>query len=92
MPTDLEATKEVFKVSDNEEIIIAESAESLRKLLIEMRKSQGKKVFFILVSDFPFSVLSEAGFVQGRDFLNGFEFLSEVHGFPFDSHRLIKVL
>ena len=92
MPENLQATKEVFAVRDDEEIILAENQESLRKLLVEMRTSQGKKVFFIMVTDFPFSVLTEAGFVKGRDFLNGFEFLSEEHGIPFDSHRLLKVM
>lgn len=92
MPENLEATKEVFAVRDDEEIILAENQDSLRKLLVEMKTSQGKKVFFIMVTDFPFSVLTEAGFVRGRDFLNGFEFLSEAHGFPLDSHRLLKAM
>ena len=92
MPENLEATKEVFAVRDDEEIILAENQNSLKKLLVEMKTLQGKKVFFIMVTDFPFSVLTDAGFVKGRDFLNGFEFLSEAHGFPFDSHGLIKAI
>ena len=92
MPENLEATREVFAVKDNEEIILAESSESLKKLLIEMKRSQGKKVFFIMVTDFPFGVLKEAGFVSSRDFLNGFEFLSEAQGIPLDSHRLLKAM
>lgn len=92
MPENLEATKEVFAVKDDEEIILIESADSLKKLLNEMRASQGKKVFFIMANDFPFNVLTEAGFVRGRDFLNGFEFLSEAQGVPLDSHRLLKAM
>ena len=92
MPENLEATKEVFMVRDDEEIILAENQESLKKLLVEMKTSRGKKVFFIMVTDFPFGVLKEAGFVKGRDFLNGFEFLSESHGFPCDSHRLLNAM
>lgn len=92
VPENLEATREVFAVKDNEEIILAESEESMRKLLGEMKTSRSKKVFFIMVTDFPFSILEEAGFVRGQDFLNGFEFLSEAHGFPLDSHRLLKAM
>ena len=92
MPENLEATKEVFALRDDEEIILAENQDSLKNLLVEMKTSQGKKVFFIMVTDFPFSVLTEAGFVRWRDFLNGFEFLSEAEGFPLDSHRIIKAM
>lgn len=92
LPENLEATKEVFALNENEEIILAESEESLRKLLSEMKTYQGKKVFFIMVTDFPFSVLTDAGFVRGKDFINGFDFLSEEHGFPLDSHRIIKAM
>ena len=79
-------------MKNNEEIILAESEESLRKLLGAMKNSQGKKIFFIMVTDFPFDVLKEAGFASGQDFINGFELLSETHGFPLDSHRLIKAM
>ena len=92
LPENLEATKEVFVVKNNEEIILAESEESLRKLLGAMKNSRGKKIFFIMVTDFPFDVLTEAGFAIGQDFVNGFELLSETHGFPLDSHRLIKAM
>lgn len=92
MPENLAATKEVFALNENEEIILAESEESLRKLLGEMKTHQGKKVFFIMVTDFPFSVLTDAGFVRGQDFINGFDFLSEAHGFPLDSYRIIKAI
>lgn len=92
LPENLGATKEVFAVKKNEEIILADSEESLRKLLGAMKNSQGKKIFFIMVTDFPFDVLKEAGFSIGQDFVNGFEFLSEVHGFPLDSHKLITAM
>lgn len=92
LPENLAATKEVFAVTDDEEIILAESEESLKNLLDEMNAAQGKKVFFIMATDFPYEVLTEAGFVRGRDYLNGFEFLSEAHGFPLDSHRLLKAM
>lgn len=90
MPSNLEATREVFSVRDDEEIILAESDASIKKLLDRMQSTQGKKVFFIMTTNFPFDVLTDAGFVRGRDFLNGFEYLSEANGFPLDSHRLIK--
>lgn len=92
LPENLSATKEVFKVTNEEEIFLAESKESLIKLLDVMRDSNGKKIFFIMVNNFPFNELTKAGFVQGKDFLNGFELLSEANGFPLDSLKLIKAM
>ena len=64
----------------------------LKKLLDAMKKSRGKKVFFIVLPIFPYQVLLDAGFVYGKDFLNGMEFLSEAQGVPLDSYPLIKAM
>ena len=37
-------------------------------------------------------ILTEVGFVFGRDFINGMEFLSEVHGVPFNSYELLQMM
>ena len=92
LPPNVEATKKIFSVHDNEEIILADNQESIKKLIDAMKLSAGKKVFFILVPGFPFQALIQAGFVYGRDFLNGMDFLSEAHGAPLDSYRLIKAM
>jgi len=90
VPQNVKAIKEIFAVRDNEEIIIAENPESFQKLIYAMKLAKGKKVFFILFPDFPFKILLKENFSYGRDFMNGFEFLSEDYGAPFNSHPLIK--
>ena len=88
-PVNVEAFKQIFFIRDDEEIILAENQASLQKLLDAMNASRGKKIFFFLVR-FPFDQLVKLGFAFGRDFLDGLEFLSEVHGMPFHPYPLVK--
>ena len=90
LPPNLEATKQIFGVRPDEEIISCESPESLPTLIDAMNRSRGQKIFFVMLPGFPLKILTDAGFVYGGDFLNGFDFLSEVNGVSFDSHRLLK--
>lgn len=92
LPENVEATRETFYVNRDEEIILADNQDALQKLLDAMKKSRGKKVFFIMVQGFPFDMLTKAGFVQNRDFLDGWEFLSEAQGVPFNSHQILKAM
>ena len=92
VPQNLDAIKKIFSVRDDEEIILAENLESLKKFLYAMKSSHGKKVFFIVLPNFPFNLLMQAGFQPGRDFVNGFDFLSEAHGVPMNSYPLIKAM
>ena len=63
-------------------------------MIESLKKAEGKKVFFILVNDFPaiFKELNEAGFTFAKDFLNAVEFLSDAEGVPLDSHKLVMSL
>ena len=88
----VEATKKIFSIRDDEEIILADNPNSLQKLIDAMKLSKGKKVFFILVPGFPFQVLAQAGFVFAEDFLNGMDFLSEAHGIKFNSYPLLNAM
>lgn len=92
LPHNVEATKKIFSIRDDEEIISADNPDSLQKLIDAMKPSGGKKVFFILLPGFPFQILIQAGFVYGRDFFNGMEFLSEAHGVPLNSYPLIQAM
>ena len=92
MPEDIDGLKEIFFVRDDEEIIRVEGEESLITLLNAMRKSRGKKIFFIMIRNFPFQLLIDEGFKPGEDFLNGKDFLSEEYGVPFDSYPLIQTM
>ena len=91
-PANVDALKKIFLVRDDEEIILAENQSSLQKLIDAMNASRGKKVFIILLPYFPFQALTEAGFVFGRDFLNGFDFLSAANGLPLNSYPLIQAM
>ena len=91
-PNDVDWLKNFFSIRDDEEIIPAENNDSLRKLFDAMNASRGKKIFFIMLPNFPFQILTQAGFVYGSDFLNGFEFLSEAQGVSLNSYELIKAM
>ena len=84
-PQDVDMIKKAFSVQKGEDIILAENQDSLKKLIKAMKRSQGKKVFFITMLLFPYNVLINEGFVFGKDFLNGAEFLLGL-----DSYALIK--
>ena len=91
-PNNRDAVKKIFSVRDGEQIILAENNKSLKKLLDAMKNSRGKKVFFVMLPNFPFDVLIKEGFKSGVDFVNGFEFLSEAHGVPLNSYQFIKAM
>ncbi|MBR3498545.1 MAG: glycosyltransferase family 8 protein [Selenomonadaceae bacterium] len=91
-PENVDALKKIFLVRDGEEILRDENQSSLKKLIDAMKKSRGKKIFIILVPNFPFRALTEVGFVHGRDFLNGMDFLSEAQGLPMNSHLIIRAM
>lgn len=46
----------------------------MQKLIDVMNASRGKKIFFILLPGLNFNKLTEAGFVRGEDFVDGFKF------------------
>ena len=91
-PEFCDALKGIFFIRDDEEINLAKDNESLKKLLDSMNVSRDKKLFFIVLPNFPFQILTQAGFVAGRDFVNGIDFLSEAHGVNFNSYPLIKAM
>lgn len=92
VPESVDELKKVFHIRDDEEIILLENQESLQKLIDAMKKSQGKKVFIVMERNFPFNALTQAGFVFGRDFLNGLEFLSDEQGISLNSYPLIQAM
>ena len=91
-PNYFDDVKKIFHVRDDEELIILENQAALKNLSDSMKKSQGKKVFFIITPNFPFNILTKAGFVPGRDFVNGLEFLSEEQGITINSYPLLMAM
>ena len=90
----LQVFKQIFAIAAVEEIIFAESENSIQQLQQSFQNSHGKKFFFILVANYPavHQSLSAAGLNFGKDFVNGLEILPTMQGGIFDSHRLLKNL
>ena len=92
LPHNFKAIKAIFSVRDDEDIILADNPESLRKLIYAMKKAEGKKIFFIVLPNFPFNLLIQEGFIPGKDFVNGLEFLSEAQGLPLNSYPFVQAM
>ena len=96
-PEKIDAMKKVFSVRENEFMIIpGENDDSIQTLLDTMKMLKDKYVFFIMTEKFlnkkfPLDMLTKAGFVEGVDFVKGWEFLPE-DAAKFNSHPLIKAL
>lgn len=88
----LDLITEKFLIQSDDEVILISPDSSLEKLIEIMNATRGKKVFFIMAEDFPFDVLEEAGFVNGIDFLNCFDFLPRSQEEPLNSYPLIQAM
>ena len=91
-PDNVDAIKEIFSIRKDESIILAESEQSFKKLIDSMKKAKGKKIFFIVLPNFLFKILTDENFVPGKDFVNGFEFLSEAQGLPLNSYPFVLAM
>ena len=98
--TDVQNTdfiKNIFALQEGEEILTFTSNESVQNLLNSMTAQRGKKVFFILIFSNQIynqlrDILKSVGFIEGQDFFNAVDFLSEIHGVPLNSWKMIKNL
>lgn len=93
-PKNVEPCKKIFGINAKEELIVGDSPESIQKMINSLKKSNGKKIFFILAPKYAAmrQVMSNAGLVDGRDFINAAMFLSDVNGVPLNSYPLVKLL
>ena len=96
-PGKVEKMIDIFSIRGDEEIIPAENADSIKNLIDAMKNSQGKSLFFIMTEKFmkkkfPLEKLNQAGFVQDKDFVKGWTFLSDKHGMQFNSYPLIDAM
>lgn len=93
LPGNVEMIKKNFLVRNDEEFILAQGQDAIKNLLNAMKQAAGKKIFFIMLPNFPFAILNQAGFVFGRDFLNGWELLSQPNNLPaLNSYPLVEVM
>lgn len=91
----VERLRQVFYLREGEEIIPAVNEESVQILKESMKASAGKKLYFMLVGEgyyFLRADLINEGFVEGRDFVNAMQFLSDAHGIPLDTYNFVKAL
>ena len=85
---ELDKLVENFSVKNEEEIFVIKTGTPLEKIIELMNALHGEKVFFIMLPEFPFNLLTEAGFVQGKDFLNAYDFFSDIQAKQ--AYQLIK--
>lgn len=97
-PAQLNAMKKIFAIRDDELVILAENENSLRKLLDAMKTLKGKCLFFIMTEiflkrNFPFDLLTKAGFALNKDFIKGWLLLSDGKGgATYNSYSLVKAM
>ena len=92
-PQNVDTLKKVFYVQEGEEIFQINSPNWLNEFVNDMKNSGGKKIYFMLIGSIYYQLrvaLMQSGFVEGRDFINGEMFLSEVHGVQLNSYTFIE--
>ena len=96
-PGKIDELRKNFSVRDNEFMIIpGENEDSVQTLIDTMKTLKGKYVFFVMTEkfldkNFPFNRLTDAGFVEGVDFVRGWGFLTEDPS-VFNSHPIVKAM
>ena len=93
-PESIESLKQIFFVKDTEKIIAATEIDSVKFLIDELKKNPDKFIAFALVGNYQIFLqqMTQAGFVEGKDFLNAILFLSDAHGFPLNTYPLLRFL
>ena len=86
---DVDVIVKAFSLKPDEEILVVKPGTPMQKIIDVMNASLGEKVFFIMVPNFSFQALFQAGFVYGRDFFDAYDFLSEEQGVLPNSYRII---
>ena len=62
-------------------------------MLDSMKKSQGKKLYFIVAKYNPVKEkLIDAGFTENQDFIDATLLLSDKHGYPLPTDPILKYL
>ena len=82
-PKSMTSMVDIFSIRNDEETIPAENEDSIQDLIDAMNRNKGKSIFFIMTpkiqgKNFPFNRLTEAGFVEGTDFIKGWSYLPTI--------------
>ncbi|MBO4401007.1 MAG: hypothetical protein J5809_04085 [Selenomonadaceae bacterium] len=93
-PENTAMVKQIFFVSDSEEIIAATATESVQNLIEIMNKKPGQLVAFAFIGNYQifFQRMIQAGFVAGRDFVDAMLFMSDANRVPMNTYPLLKML
>ena len=94
-PQVISAMKKFFGITDDEEMIDAKQSGAVEKLIKAIRAAQGKKIYFILVTNIKplHDRLTAEGFKYGSDYVNARNFLAENQGgVPMNSYEFIKTM
>ena len=72
-----EAIKSIFAVKSEDALLDANQPNALNNMIDKLKKHKGKIVFLIFVDRYTAlrNILLQLNFVEGRDFMNGMEFL-----------------
>ena len=88
----LEPAKQIFAINAGE--LVMDLSTGAENLIGAMNANRGKIILFVLAGNYPQirDFLISQNFVEGTDFINGFMFLSERHGFKmnFDTKQIFK--
>ena len=87
---DLDTLLKNFFVKNDEEIILVEKGFPVQKMIGIMNASRNEKIFFLMLPNFPFNILKKAGFVEGKDFFNAYDFLSETQNIAMNAYKFIQ--
>ena len=93
----IDAVKNIFAVQDGEEILTLSPDNSIKNLIDSMTEARGNSIFFLVIfRDEIYNqvkdILKKFEFIENQDFINGKDFLSEIHGVPLNSWEMIKNL
>lgn len=87
-----EPAKHIFAINNDE--LVMDFSTGAENLIRAMNANRDKILLFVLAGNYPQirDFLTGQNFVEGTDFINGFMFLSERHGFKmnFDTRQIFK--
>ena len=93
-PVNIESVKQIFNIDEGEEIISTDSQDAFAKMVISLKESQGRKFFYLFVSNFGDinEVLIKNGLVKDIDYIDGISLLSERLGVMASTYDLVRAL
>lgn len=96
-PKKVEDIKKIFSIRDDEKIILAENEDSVNQLVDAMKNSADTGVFFITMEklqkkNFPFDLLKQEGFTEGKNFIKAWHFLPGDQNAPSASYPIIETM